>query len=438
MKIQRLAQQPPMGWNSFDSYGCAANEEVTLENLEVFAQRLKPAGYEYFVIDNGWFGEYSIPPDARFPRESHASDVRIDEYGRYIPAKVSFPNGLTPIIDRVHALGLKFGIHVMRGISRKAVELNTPIKGTPYHARDVANVNDTCVWCHYNYGVDMDKPGAQAFYNSWVDLLAEMGVDFIKADDIVPYPREIVAIADAIEQCGRDIVLSLSPGRLATPENIDIYRRANMVRITHDIWDRRADLDKCFEAWERFAGTEKPGFWPDLDMICLGHLQVWRPREEHSDAATDDDLVGAGFDRMDRYTLDQKQTFMATRAMAATPLFMGGALPTTDETVFSLITNAEMIACNQNGVMGRKIHEEGPLQIWKTPEKDAPGSGWLGLFNRSDSAIHAEISLETIGLQDSVFTNVWTGERPQFNQGISTEIGADGVCFLKYKPMSQM
>ena len=120
-----------------------------------------------FVLDNGWFGDYVIEPGKEFTEEKHASTVSIDEYGRLIPSKAAFTNGLRPIIDRAHELGVKFGIHIMRGISRKAVEMNTPVKGTKYHARDIADEDSTCVWCHYNYGVDMDKPGAQEFYNRW-------------------------------------------------------------------------------------------------------------------------------------------------------------------------------------------------------------------------------------------------------------------------------
>lgn len=436
MKISSLAPRPPMGWNSFDCYGCAANERVLLENLEVFAERLKPAGYEYFVIDNGWFGEYAIEPGCEFTKEKHAQHVRLDGFGRYLPSKVNFPRGFAPIMKRAEELGVKMGIHLMRGISRQAVELDTPIKGTRYTARDVADLSSTCVWCHYNYGVDMDKPGAQAFYNSVVDHLADMGFVFIKADDIVPFPQEIVALADAIEQNPREIVFSLSPGGKIRMEDLEFYRRGNMLRITHDIWDRTSDLDKCFEAWEKFAGTERPGFWPDLDMICLGRLQVWRPRSEETGASEEDALVGAGHDRMDRLTRGEKQTFITMRALAASPLFMGGDLPSTDEEVYSLITNNEMIACDQNGVMGKKVYSADGLEAWRVEEIGKTHSGWIGLFNRTGKSKTARIRIGELGIPESeriALRDIWNGKmiRPSAGELEST-IGANGVLFLRY------
>jgi len=426
-----------MGWNSFDCYGCAANERVLKANLEAFAERLKPYGYEYFVLDNGWFADYAIKPGKEFTEERHAQSLSLDEYGRLVPSPVLFPNGLRPIIDRAHELGVKFGIHIMRGISRQAVEQNTPIKGTHLHARDIADVNSTCVWCHYNYGVDMNKPGAQEFYNSWIESLAEMGIDFIKADDIIPFPREIIAVADAIEQQDRPMVLSLSPGRTSNLGDLAAYQRANMVRITHDIWDRRSDFDKCFERWNEFAGTERPGFWPDLDMLSIGRLQVWRPKPEGVDEEKEADLVGAGFERDDRLTSDQKLTFLTMRALAATPLFMGGELLLSEQCVFDLITNREMIACNQNGVMGRRVYAADGVEVWRSPEKGKEHCGWLGIFNRNQ--VGKDVALRAADLQlpqmDALrLRDIWNGKAINVSAGqIRETIPADGVLFLRYE-----
>ena len=192
-----LAQTPPMGWNSFDSYGVYLHEEAAMANLEVMAEKLKPHGYEYFVLDNGWFGEYALQPGTMFAAEKHAHDVRLDENGYFLPSKCYFPGGFEPIVDRCHELGLKFGVHLMRGIPRKAVELNLPIEGTPYRAADIADTDpaENCKWCRYCYGVDMSKPGAQDWYDGLIRHIAAMGVDFIKYDDIVPHPDEVEAVA---------------------------------------------------------------------------------------------------------------------------------------------------------------------------------------------------------------------------------------------------
>ncbi|MDR6553899.1 glycoside hydrolase family 27 protein [Paenibacillus qinlingensis] len=440
-KLAQRTAAPPMGWNSYDSYGCSASERTLLPNLEMMAQRLKPFGYEYFVVDNGWFAEYELEPGQMYPRVKHAMDTRLDEYGRYIPSACYFPNGLQSIIDRTHELGLKFGIHFMRGISRKAVELNTPIKGTSYRARDIANTSDTCKWCHYNYGVDTKKPGAQEFYQSVVDQFAEWGVDFIKADDITGYPHEIEALLLAIERCGRPMLLSLSPGGQTVIENMDVYQGANLVRTTRDVWDNRHDLEQAFVAWEKYDSVRVSGFWLDLDMIPFGHLQLWNPRSNRSAEADDgnEELSGKGFERMSGLTRDQKYTFITIRALATSPLFMGGDLPTSDEFSFELITNRDMIDCNQNGIMGSLIYRENGIDIWMTPHKDLNGAGWLGIFNRMEKRKELRLPITRLGLTErhrdgTGLTDIWNDVPFAIKDGIlEVTLPADGVLFLRYE-----
>ncbi|GAJ11976.1 unnamed protein product, partial [marine sediment metagenome] len=121
-KPVKLAQTPPMGWNSFNSYGVYLHEEAAMANLEAFAKKLKPHGYEYFVIDAGWFGEFKLQEGTIYPAEKHAVRLNINENGLLQPSLTYFPNGLQPIIDRCHELGLKFGIHLMRG-KQKIIQL---------------------------------------------------------------------------------------------------------------------------------------------------------------------------------------------------------------------------------------------------------------------------------------------------------------------------
>ncbi len=433
--------RPPLGWNSFDCYGCAATMRDLLPNLEAMAARLRSSGYEYFVVDNGWFAEYDVAPGERYPRATHAARVHLDPYGRYLPSARSFPGGLQPLIDRTHALGLKFGLHLMRGIPRQAVELNLPIHGTPYHARDIADTSSVCRWCPYNYGIDMGKPGAQAFYDALVALLAGWGVDLIKADDITGHPAEIAALADAIARCGRPIVLSLSPGGDTDRRHLTTYRRANMLRTTRDIWDSRVGLDRAFAAWRAWQGIGGDGFWPDLDMIPFGHLVVWRPRESAPPGLGDVEgaaLSGKGYERECQLTRDQRYTFITMRALAASPLFMGGDLPTTDGFSFALLTDPDMLACNQNGVVGRLIHDAAGLEVWRTPERGTGASGWLGIFNR-----HRE--RQTTALTDTdlelppgcrLLRDIWRDrplDMPTAAAPLRLDIGPDGVVFCRYE-----
>jgi hypothetical protein len=190
---------------------------------------LKPHGYEYFVLDAGWYQHYDLKPGEIWPTDGDKSHLTIDEFGRFLPSTGIFPKGFNAIVDYAHKHGVKFGLHLMRGIPREAVEKNLPIKGTKYFARDIANVKDVCSWSKLNYGIDMTKPGAQEYYNSVVELVSSWGVDFLKYDDIVHKPLEINAVADAIEKTGRRIVLSISPGDDIDPKNFATYKRADMI-----------------------------------------------------------------------------------------------------------------------------------------------------------------------------------------------------------------
>ncbi len=441
MKEKVLAAKPPLGWNSFDSYGVYLYEEAAFGTLEAMAIKLKPFGYEYFVIDLGWYGEYALIPGTIYPAEKHASDVRLNEFGYPLPSECYFPNGFDALVDRCQNLGLKFGVHMMRGIPRKAVELDLPIEGTGYTAGDVAVTDPElqCRWCHHNYAMDPEHPGTQAYYDGVIRHLAEMEVDFIKYDDIVPYPEDIEAVARAIDKVDRPIVLSLSPGRLADLEKMAIYRMANMLRVTADVWDDQADIDKSFDAWKAWQGMEQPGFWPDLDMIPFGQLQLMAPQAEDVEKTEDEvRLSGRGRNRWCRLTKPQMETFITQRALAASPLMMGGDLLTLDETSHALITNREMLACNQNGVMGKLIAEEGAIEIWQTPEKDVEDHGWVGIFNRSEDESEIEVTNTTLGLIEAktyACRDVWGGATfdlgPEEVQTITLE--PHGVLFVRYE-----
>jgi len=433
-----LALTPPMGWNSFDSYGVYLHEEAAFANLEAMAEKLKPHGYEYFVIDNGWFGEYALQEGTIFPAEKHAHDIRINEYGYFLPSKVYFPNGLKPIAKRAHELGLKFGVHLMRGIPRKAYELDLPIKGTKYTARDIANTDpeENCTWCTYCYGVDMSKPGAQEWYDGLIQHVADMGVDLIKYDDIVPHPDEVEAVAKAIKKTGKPIVLSLSPGGDVDPNALELFRKGNMLRVTHDVWDEQHYIDECFAAWRKWQGKEQPGFWIDMDMIPFGQLQLMSPpsKDPSKDVMSKGDvaLAGKGVTRWCQLTQPQMKTFITMRALAASPLMMGGDLPTLDDFSLMLITDPEMLACNQNGVMGSLVHEKDGFETWKVEKKGMKGAGWIGVFNRTDEKAVFEITPDLLGLADTDYTltDVWSDDVKAFGQTVT--LNANGVLFVTY------
>jgi alpha-galactosidase len=389
------------------------------------------------VMDAGWSRNVELYPGTMYPKKSIG--VAMDGFGLLEPCEMYFPNGIKALVDYAHQKGLKFGVWFIRGIPRQAVEQNLPIKGTPYFARDIADTNSVCVWNQENYGIDMNKPGAQAYYNALIDKLAGWGIDFIKVDDIIPNPQEIVAVAKAIEDGGHNIIYSLSPGDVHHPTHLTYYRRANMLRITRDIWDNPLSLEKGFFAWEKFQGTERPGFWPDLDMIPFGRLDV---------VATDDipDVPADRRARQSRFNQDQMKTFITQRALAASPLIIGGDLLTMDDFSYRLLTNREMLICNQNGVMGVNVYRAGNIDVWLTPHKMDPRMGWIGIFNRSKSyrkvtltkqdlgfvAFEASYNL-TVARQHFRLQDIWSDETITIEDKHTFTLPAEGVVFLKFQ-----
>jgi len=437
---------PPMGWNSFDSYCIYINEKQVAENIDAFAEKLKPAGYEYFVIDAGWYAEYELREGTMLSKEFHATKFSLNEYGLLQPSKTYFPNGLKPLIKHCHELGIKFGLHLMRGIPREVVRKNLPIKGTNFRASDIADKVNICDWNPDNYGVDMNKPGAQEFYNSLINQLAEWGVDFIKYDDIVTHPKEIEAVTKAIKQCGRPILLSLSPGDIVNPDAIDTYTKANMLRVTMDIWDTQESIDVSFAAMRKWQGNNYDNFWIDLDMIPFGQLQITVPKPNGFDCETMNkyeiikeqkkgkykDMIllgGKGFHRWCQLSKDQMYTFITQRAISAAPLMVGGDLISIDSFSLNLLTNSDMIECNQNGIRSKLIYNADSIEIWKAVQNNSHNK-WLAIFNRNKKDFTIKLSNELLQIENekSIF-DIWN--KKNINLNSNQTINANGVLFLK-------
>jgi len=303
--FENQTPKPPLGWNSYDCYGTDINEQELKACVDVLAERLLPLGYNYVVIDAHWY-KFDLFDPTEDLSVKEPDSVQLDKYGRLVPALNKFPSsangkGFKPMADYVHSKGMKFGIHIMRGISRHAVKANTPIFGTEYHAQNIVNKNSVCPWNIDFYGIDVTKPGAQEYYNSLFNLYASWGVDFVKADDMLspPYHKgEIEMVHKAIMQCGRPIVLSLSPGEAPPSFANHLMANANMWRISGDFWDRWGDMDRMFDlvnTWSPFIG--KNGTWPDADMLPIGNLNVGKHhptkwfKSEHLTKFTHDEIV---------------------------------------------------------------------------------------------------------------------------------------------------
>lgn len=430
-KIAQRALKPPMGWNSWDCFSVSVNEEEVKANAEYVAKYLKPYGWEYIVVDLCW---YSPGAEHDNYKEENIPMV-VDEFGRLIPDPIKFPSskngkGFKPLADYVHSLGLKFGIHIMRGLPMKAAELNTRVKGTDLRAIDISYDRERCPWFNSLLSLDFSKEGAQAYYDSIFELYASWDVDYIKADDLnswhevnnsdgsptgtgSPYRiDDIEGIGKAINNCGREMVLSISPGGPETTIINHLRNHCNLWRISADFWDEWGSLLKQMERCATWAPFIKAGHWPDADMLPLGFM----PRGE-----------SGGQNRWTNFTKDEQYTVMSLWAMFRSPLMFGGNLPQNDEFTLSLLTNREVININQNSENGLEYAREKGIIRWSAVHETGECS-YVAIFNTNDEPQSVELNITEVVLKTSTLENVWNGDTVEGNNAI---IPAHGVLLLK-------
>jgi len=399
-EFKEWALTPPMGWNSWDCYGPTVEEHEVKMNADYMADKLKEYGWEYIVVDIRWFVENDKAGGY------NQTDPRyvLDEYGRYQPAVNRFPSaangkGFKELADYVHSKGLKFGIHIMRGVPKEAVGRKLPIKGTEGITADQIYTTELqCRWLRDNYTILADKPGAQEYYNSIFDMYAEWGVDFIKIDDISrPYHKaEIELIRKAIDQCGRPIVLSLSPGATPAAEAEHVKEYANMWRMVDDVWDLWRDIKQLLNVAQSWYSHITPGTWPDCDMIPLGRISIRGER---------------GADRMTRLTVDEQYTLMTLFTIFRSPLMFGGDLPSNDDFTLSLLTNKDVLKMHRESTdVSNLFQDETKAAIYSRHQET--NEVYLALFNISDDeTLEISVNLKEIGLNGDVkVINMWTGE----------------------------
>jgi hypothetical protein len=397
--FRQWATTPPMGWNSWDAYGPTVEEHEVKANADYMAERLKQYGWDYVVVDIRWFVENDKAGGY------NQTDPRyvMDEYGRYLPAVNRFPSaannkGFLPLADYIHSKGLKFGIHIMRGVPKEAVARKLPVKGTSGITADqIYSTELQCEWLKDNYTI-LDQAGGQEYYNSIMELYASWGVDFIKVDDLSrPYhKKEIEMIRKAIDRTGRPIVLSTSPGETPVTEVAHASAHANMWRMVDDVWDTWAHLTHLMDVAQSWYPHIAKGTWPDCDMIPLGRISIRGER---------------GKDRFARLTKDEQYSLMTFFAIFRSPLMFGGDLPSNDNFTLSLLTNKEVLKMHRESTDVRQLFQaNGKLAI--TSRHPATGDRYLALFNISDNAEPMEISvgLSDLGMEGCKATELWTGK----------------------------
>ncbi len=388
-----VAKTPPMGWNSWDSFNESVEERDVRATADWMTKNLKSYGWEYVVVDMGWYVKnHSVGYNAK------NAEFRLDVFGRYLPAENSIPSaangaGFRPLADYVHKQGLKFGIHILRGIPKEAVDKNLPIEGSPFHARDAADTSDTCPWNPFNYGLDTSKPAAQAYYNSLARQFADWNVDYVKVDCISSHPykgEEIRLLSEALQRSGRPMVLSLSPGPAPLEKTEEMAKYAQVWRISDDEWDvwqGKGDefpqgVNNQFERTAEWAVPSHRGSWPDADMLAIGRLEP---------------APGWGEPRATRLTKDEQRTLLTLWSIFRSPLFMGGNLLLCDDWTKSLLTNAEVLAVDQHSKGNHAVETTAKSAVWIAQPETGAGY-YVAIFNRSDQTETLRYTWSQLGL----------------------------------------
>lgn len=369
--------KPPMGWNSYDYYDTTVNEEQVRANADYMAANLREYGWEYIVVDIAWYSYEAGEQRDRFQYVPF-SRVEMDEYGRLLPCVKRFPSaaedrGFAPLAQYVHDRGLKFGIHIMRGIPRSAAYQRTKILGSNHTANEIADPYSICYWNPDMYGVNPEAEGAQEYYDSLLALYAGWGVDFIKCDDIcrmdaASSKAEIEMLHKAIEKCGREIVFSLSPGPALVSENEFYHAHANMWRITDDLWDNWDSLRDMFDRCRNWQGKGRDGGYPDCDMLPLGRIGK-----------------GFGEERDTRLTWEEQRTMMTLWCMFRSPLMLGAELTKLNEKTRSLLCEKEVLHLLEVKGQAEECFRDQEVIVWHTEDPDTSAQ-YLAVFHVSDKA----------------------------------------------------
>ncbi len=412
MDKNKIAVTPPMGWNSYDYYDTTVTEEEVKANACYMAENMKAYGWEYVVIDIEWYSN-----DAGTRRQEYQyipfGDDEMDAYGRFQPSPNRFPSsaggkGFAPLAEYIHSLGLKIGIHIMRGIPREAAHRHCPIAGTSMTADMAADPSSICGWNPDMYGVRANEAG-QAYYDSIISMYADWGIDFIKCDDIcdswlyrdIPFMpfsgwEETKMIYRAIEKTGRNIVLSLSPG----PAHIDRaweYRKyANMWRITDDFWDHWDAIEDMFERCELWQDHVSEGCFPDCDMLPVGKLGK-----------------GFGEERDTYFTREEQKTMLTLWCMFRSPLMIGAELTKLDDWTKQLLTNQDILGLEGEHCKGEQVFRDKERVVWKSVN-EATKEVTVALFNLKDEEREIFIAAEELSvdtdLSNAVLYELWDKE----------------------------
>ncbi len=352
-----LARTPPMGWNSWNTFGPGINETVVRETADAFvAEGLRDLGYEYVVIDDHW------------------EAMERDDDGRLAADPETFPGGMKALADYVHSKGLKFGIYSCAG-------------------------SHTCGGRPSSYGYELED--ARTF--------AEWGVDFLKYDfchkPMGVDGRDLYQrMGQALRVSGRPIVFSMCEWGSMKPWLWGASRAgAHMWRTTGDIsdsWESMCGIG--FEQQAELHPYAGPGHWNDPDMLIVG--------------MHDKGNVAAG-----GCTDEEYRVHFTLWCILAAPLMLGCDVRDMSDVTRGIIGNPEVIGVNQDPLgrqgwrLGRDGSADSPWSFCETWAKPLADGSWaVGLFNRHGRYGHKmTVAWEALGIHDRhpcVVRDLWARE----------------------------
>ncbi|WP_329456685.1 NEW3 domain-containing protein [Streptomyces sp. NBC_01497] len=411
--------RPALGWSSWS----AVRKNPTAQNIEAAARAMKSSGlskegYVYVNVDDFW---YHCPG-------SQGPDV--DQYGRWVTDETKFPpkggeDGVQVVADYVHSLGLKFGLYVTPGISHQAVARNTAIKGTTYHADDIAtSAAESNYNCGGMVGIDYTKPGAQAFVDSWAGQFAGWGVDYLKIDGVgTPDVQDVRAWSSALKRTGRPIHLELS-------NSLDINNAATWADLA-DGWRTGGDV-------ECYCGKDDSSFpltsWGSVSTR-FDQAAAWAPYGGPG-GFNDYDSLEVGNGANDGLTLDERKTQTSLWSLASSPLMLGTDLTHLDPTDLALLKNADVLSVDQDGIDAKRLAHDATSQVFAKREKN--GDALVGLFNTGLQTRSVSTTAAALGLpaaSDYSLRDLWTRGSSESTGTIAADVPSHGVALFRVHPL---
>lgn len=428
MPIARAAhtgveRAPVLGWSSWSFL----REKPTAAKIEAQAQALHTSGlqkmgYVYVNLDDFW---YECPG---------SQGPNVGPYGLWVTDASRFPargdtNGIQALADHLHGLGQKFGIYITPGISMQAVLKKTPIEGTQYTADQIANPaqKETNYNCHGMVAINFDKPGAQAYIDSWAAMFAKWGVDYIKLDGMDNRnAADIKAWGKAIEHSGRPMILNITQGSFTTAIAPVLKKYANQ-------WEFAPDVE-CYDC-EKGGSSYPLTSWASIKGR-FDFVAKWQPYAGPG-GFNDYDSIEVGNGENNGLTPNERQTQMSLWALGASPFILGVDLTNLDpHDLHDYLQNAAVLKVDQDGIAAKRIMHAGHRQVFAKVLSN--GEAVVGLFNTGSTTETVSVAASAAGLaarsQGYELENLWTGKTSMTTSTITAPVPSHGVVLYRIKP----